>query len=141
MQKIVSIYLFVSSVLFLSAQDTIGTGIHDKADSAAGAKGTIYTFVEEMPKYIGEDGALIKFIKDNLRYPQMEKDNHIQGKVLVRFVIEPDGAIIEAKVVKRVSMGLDKEAMRIAKLLKFTPGKQQGKPVRVYYNLPIEFKL
>lgn len=141
MQKIVSIHLFVLSVLFLSAQDTIGIGIDDKADSAVGANGTIYTFVEEMPKYIGEDGALIKFIKDNLRYPQMEKDNHIQGKVLVRFVIEPDGAITEAKVVKRVSVGLDKEAIRIAKLLKFTPGKQQGKPVRVYYNLPIEFKL
>lgn len=137
MQKIIASYVFASNVLFISAQDIIKTAV----DSATEANGNIYTFVEEMPKYIGEDKEVAKFVKNNLRYPEMERDNHVEGKVFIRFVIEPDGTITGVKVMKSVSPGLDKEAVRVVRLLKFSPGSQQGEPVRVYYNLPIEFKL
>lgn len=102
----------------------------------------VFTFVEQNPEYPGGDGELIKFISKNLRYPQMEKDNKIQGKVLVRFVVMEDGSVNDVTVMRSVSPGLDKEAVRVVKLLKgFTPGKQQGKPVRVYFNFPVYFKL
>ena len=66
----------------------------------------------------------------------------IQGKVLLRFVVMEDGAVSDVNVIRGVSPGLDKEAVRVVKTLpKFKPGKQQGKAVRVYFNLPVVFKL
>ena len=71
----------------------------------------------------------------------MERDNHIQGTVIVGFVIKEDGSVSDAKIKKGVSIGLDKEAKRIVKKLKFNPGIQDGKAVRVSYEVPIEFIL
>ena len=72
----------------------------------------------------------------------MERDNDIQGKVLLRFVVMEDGSVQDVNVVRSVSSGLDKEAVRVVRTLpKFKPGKQQGKAVRVYFNLPVVFKL
>ena len=102
----------------------------------------IFTFVEQNPQYPGGDGELMKFLQKNIQYPQMERDNDIQGKVLLRFVVMEDGSVNDVQVVRAVSPGLDKEAVRVVKMLpKFTPGKQQGKPVRVYFNLPVVFRL
>ncbi|HRG88708.1 MAG TPA: TonB family protein [Chitinophagales bacterium] len=102
----------------------------------------IFTFVEQMPVFPGGDAALVKFLQQNLKYPQMERDNDIQGKVLLRFVVLENGSVDDVIVIKGVSPGLDAEAMRVIKLMpKFTPGRQQGKPVKVYYNIPIVFKL
>jgi protein TonB len=72
----------------------------------------------------------------------MERDNDIQGKVLLRFVVMEDGSVADVNVMRGVSPGLDKEAVRVVRMLpKFKPGRQQGKPVRVYFNLPVVFKL
>jgi len=102
----------------------------------------IFTFVEQNPQFPGGDGELMKFLQKNIQYPQMERDNDIQGKVLLRFVVMEDGSVADVQVVRAVSPGLDKEAVRVVKMLpKFTPGKQQGKPVRVYFNLPVVFRL
>lgn len=102
----------------------------------------VFTFVEQNPEYPGGDSEMLKFIQRNLQYPQMEKDNNIQGKVLLRFVVMEDGSVADVTVMRSISPGLDKEAVRVIKLLKgFVPGRQQGKPVRVYYNLPVIFRL
>ena len=102
----------------------------------------IFTFVQQNPQYPGGDEELMKFIKKNIQYPKMEHDNNIQGKVILRFVVMEDGSVGNVTVVRAVSPGLDKEAIRIAKtLLKFEPGRNQGKPVRVYYSLPIVFQI
>jgi protein TonB len=102
----------------------------------------IFTFVEQNPEFPGGDAELIKFLQKNIQYPQMERDNDIQGKVLLRFVVMEDGSVQDVNVVRSVSPGLDKEAVRVVKMLpKFKPGKQQGKAVRVYFNLPVVFKL
>ena len=102
----------------------------------------IFTFVEQNPEFPGGDGELIKFLQKNIQYPQMERDNDIQGKVLLRFVVMEDGSVQDVNVVRSVSPGLDKEAVRVVRMLpKFKPGKQQGKAVRVYFNLPVVFTL
>lgn len=103
----------------------------------SGDTSLIYTFAEKMPEYPGGDAELMKYIRSSMKYPQMEKDNHISGKVVIRFVVEADGTVRNTMVVKSASPSIDKEVMRVLKTLRFAPAVQQGKPVRVYYNLPI----
>jgi protein TonB len=99
-----------------------------------------YVFVEQKPEFPGGDAALLKFMRDNIKYPEMELSNDIQGRVLLRFVVLEDGSVSNVEVQRGVSPGLDREAQRVAKLLpKFTPGKQQGRAVKVYFNLPVKF--
>ncbi len=102
----------------------------------------VFTFVEQMPEFPGGDAGLVKFLSQNIVYPQMERDNDIQGRVLLRFIVMEDGQVDSVTVMRGVSPGLDREAVRVVKALpKFKPGTQQGKPVRVYFNLPIVYKL
>ena len=102
----------------------------------------IFTVVEQMPAYPGGEEAMMKFIQANIQYPDMERENDIQGRVVVGFVVLEDGSLTDIAVKKGVSSGIDKEAVRVVKKLpKFTPGKQQGKAVKVSFVLPIMFKL
>jgi len=102
----------------------------------------IFTIVEQPAEFPGGDGELMKFLQKNIQYPQMERDNDISGKVLLRFVVMEDGSVADVTVLRGTSPGLDKEAVRVVKTLpKFKPGRQQGKAVRVYFNLPVIFRL
>ncbi|MBS1611371.1 MAG: energy transducer TonB, partial [Bacteroidetes bacterium] len=102
----------------------------------------VYDFVEEMPKFPGGEDSLWRFIKANLTYPEKEKQDSIQGKVIVGFVVNEEGLVTNPEVKRGVSPGLDAEALRLVSILpKFAPGKQQGKHVKVKYVLPIVFKL
>lgn len=105
---------------------------------------TVYNFMsmESPPQYPGGMDKFYKFIGDNLKYPAMAADNNIQGKVIVSFTIEKDGSLTEPKVERKLGYGLDEEALRVLKLTKrWNPGMQNGKPVRVKYNIPIVFNL
>lgn len=102
----------------------------------------IFTAVEESPKFPGGDKAMYDFLSKNIRYPEMAAQNNIQGRVTVQFVVEKDGSIGEVKVVRGKDPDLDKEAVRVVKSMpKFIPGKMNGQAVRVWYTLPINFKL
>lgn len=102
----------------------------------------IFTAVEESPKFPGGDAELYKYLSKNIRYPEMAAQNNIQGKVIVQFVVEKNGAVGEVKVMRGKDPDLDKEAVRVVKSLpKFIPGKMNGQSVRVWYTLPINFKL
>ena len=102
----------------------------------------VFQVVEQMPQYPGGDEAMMKFIQKNIQYPTMERDDDIQGRVVVGFVVNEDGSLSNITIKKGVSSGIDKETIRVVKLMpKFIPGKQQGKAVRVQYVLPIMFKL
>lgn len=103
----------------------------------------IFEFVESNPVPPGgSQEALLKWIARNLQYPEIAAENGVQGKVIVQFVVEKDGSISKATVVRGVDASLDKEALRVVnKMDKWQPGKQGGKPVRVKYTLPIQFKL
>jgi len=102
----------------------------------------IFTFVEEYPEFPGGDKALREFILNNLNYPEIARKTGITGTVYVQFVVEKDGSISDVKVVRGIGGGCDEEAVRVVKSMpKWKPGKQRGQPVRVYFTLPIEFKL
>jgi protein TonB len=103
---------------------------------------TDFKFLEVMPVPYGGASAWSKFLSKNLRYPDMAIDQHIQGKVWVSFIIEADGKLSNFKVERGVGYGLDEEALRVLKLAPaWKPGIQNGHPVRVQYNIPINFQL
>ncbi len=102
-----------------------------------------YIYVEFMPSFPGGEEALARFLRKNLRYPQMAQENEIEGRVFVQFVINPQGKISEVTTVgPHRGGGLDEEAVRVVKSMPdWKPGKQNGQPVSVRYNLPIGFTL
>ena len=102
----------------------------------------IFTVVEEQPGYPGGDEARIKFLQENIKYPEEAKELGVQGKVFVTFVVEVDGSITDVKVLRGIGAGCDEEAIRVVKSMpRWVPGKQRGQPVRVQFNLPIKFTL
>lgn len=105
-------------------------------------KDDIYRSAEQMPQFPGGETALMKYIQSHIKYPPTAAKNHVQGRVIVQFVVEKNGRIGEVKVVRSVDKDLDKEAVRVCKSLpKFTPGRQNGQAVSVWYTLPVTFKL
>jgi protein TonB len=95
-----------------------------------------------MPQFPGGDQALMSYLSKHINYPPMAAENNIQGKVILQFVVEKDGKVGEVKVARSVDKDLDREAVRVVKTLpKFTPGRQNGQAVRVWYTLPVTFKL
>ncbi len=102
----------------------------------------VFFIVEEMPKFPGGDLALRKYIAENIRYPEMAKENDIQGTVYVRFVVNEKGKVTDVQVIRGVDPLLDAEAVRVVKSLPdYTPGKQRGKAVKVSHSVPIKFAL
>ena len=102
----------------------------------------VFKSVEQMPQFPGGDAALMKFLSSHINYPPMAAENNVQGKVIVQFVVDKTGKVGEVKVVRSVDKDLDHEAIRVCQALpKFTPGRQNGRPVSVWYTLPIQFKL
>ena len=102
----------------------------------------VFDVVEQKPQFPGGDAALLKFIQEHLHYPPMAQENNIQGRVVVQFVVTKTGAVGDVRVVRGKDPDLDKEAVRVVKLLpKFIPGKMNGHAVNVWYTLPIQFKL
>ncbi len=96
-------------------------------------------YAEIMPKFNGD---VNEFLSKNIRYPSIAVEIGLQGRVTCQFVINKDGSIEDVQVVRSVDPSLDKEAMRVIKLMpKWQPGIQNGKPVRVKYYLPVNFKL
>ena len=102
----------------------------------------IYEQVEEMPSFPGGSNALLSFIAANLKYPVAAQENGIQGRVIVKFVVDKDGRITDVEITRSVAPSLDEEAMRIVKAMpKWKPGKLKGNCVRVKYTIPIVFGL
>lgn len=98
--------------------------------------------VQEQPEFPGGVEAMYKYLGKNTKYPQMEQDAGITGKVYVEFVVSNTGAITDVTLKRGVSSGLDKEALRVVKAMPpWTPGKMNGKPVKVRYILPVSFIL
>ena len=102
----------------------------------------IFEAVEQQAEFPGGMGALMKWLSNNIRYPEAAAQNDIQGRVIVKFVVEKDGSIGTVTVLKGVDKDLDKEAIRVVKKMpKWQPGKNNGVAVRSYFNLPVTFKL
>jgi len=102
----------------------------------------IFTVVEVQPQFPGGEDSLYNFIYSNLRYPQVAKDNAIEGRVFLTFVVEKDGSITNVKIIRDIGGGCGHEAKRVVEMMpKWIPGKQNGKPVRVQFNMPIRFEV
>ena len=102
----------------------------------------IFTIVEEMPSFPGGEEELFKYLGKSIKYPQMAADAGISGVVYVTFVVDKDGKVKDAKVLRGIGGGCDEEAIRVVKAMPpWKPGKQRGKAVKVQYNLPIRFTL
>ena len=102
----------------------------------------IFVAVEQPAEFPGGAAAMMKWLSNNIRYPESAQQNGISGRVVVKFVVEKDGSIGNPTIVKGVDRDLDQEALRVVKRMpKWQPGKNNGQPVRSYFNLPVTFRL
>ena len=114
--------------------------------------------VEEMPRFPGcenepeaerktcADKAMLQFIYKNIKYPPIARENGVEGTVVVTFVVEKDGSISDARVLRDIGAQCGSEALRVVQMMnsmgqKWSPGKQRGRPVKVQFNLPVKFRL
>ncbi|GAB3757433.1 energy transducer TonB [Spirosoma pomorum] len=112
------------------------------AVEAAPKEEQVFTVVEQQPEFNGGMAALGQYLSKNLRYPAAAQRANVAGRVFVSFVVNTDGSIQDVSVLKGLGFGTDEEAIRVIKAMpKWRPGKQSGRPVRVKYNLPINFTL
>ncbi|MCD8078894.1 MAG: TonB family protein [Bacteroides sp.] len=102
----------------------------------------IFDVVEKMPEFPGGQAALMQYLSKNIKYPTIAQENGTQGRVIVQFVVNTDGSIVDAQVVRSVDPYLDKEAIRVISTMpKWQAGMQRNKPVRVRYTVPVMFRL
>jgi protein TonB len=118
----------------------------------------IFKVVEEMPRFPGcedlaaaerktcADRKMLEFIYKNIKYPAIARENGIEGTAVVTFVVEKDGKVTDARLLRDPKGGTGDEALRVVNLMntegiRWVPGKQRGRPVRVQFNLPVKFKL
>lgn len=132
----------------VSTKTQEGTDIIDLPDEGDGnaiieePASQIFTIVEQMPEFQGGEEKLFEYLSKNIKYPSMARENGITGTVYVTFVVEGDGKITDVKKLRGIGGGCDEEAIRVVKSMpSWKPGKQNGKSVRVQFNLPIKFTL
>ena len=102
----------------------------------------VFVVVEKSPEFPGGNDSLYAFIGRNIKYPEAAKKNKIEGRVFVTFVVEKDGQVSSAKILRDIGGGCGEEALRVVNSMpKWKPGTQRGNPVRVQFNLPIMFQL
>ena len=105
-------------------------------------KPQIFSHVEQMPAFPGGERAMMQWLNENMQYPVIAQEQGIQGRVIIRFVVGPDGTVSGAEVQRSLDPSCDREALRVVrKMPKWIPGKQNGQAVSVYYTLPVLFKL
>lgn len=139
-----------TSKLSISVADVKGSDSADAIDIAdlkdnkevIEEETTPYIAVEQMPQFPGGNEALLKFISTHLKYPVIAAENGVQGTVTLRFVVSPTGEVTKVEVLRQLDPSCDKEAIRVIKSLpQWVPGKQNGKPVPVYFTVPVRFRL
>ena len=102
----------------------------------------VYDMVTESPEFPGGPKAMMEYLKTNMRYPQIAKENGIQGRVILQFVVDETGKVRDPKILRSVDPALDAEALRLVEAMPlWTPGKQDGKAVAVRFTVPVSFKL
>lgn len=132
--------LFVLALL-LSAHTAIHAQSNQNTERNASDE-KIFDVVEQPPSFPGGQAALMSYLSKNVKYPEEALKDNVQGRVIVGFIVEKDGSVSNAKIIRGVDSALDKEAIRIVMSMpKWTPGRQNGRNVRTKYNVPVNFKL
>ena len=131
--------------LYNSEIDEEGIEVHKmiaSRDKEKDKEVKVFQFVEEMPEFPGGPKALLHFISQSIDYPTVARENGIQGRVYINFVINTDGRVSDARILRGVDPALNREALRVVNSLpNWKPGRQSGKAVRVAYSIPINFVL
>jgi TonB family protein len=128
-------------------KDTTYTIIYKQGDAISGneylkIKGDLFGEAEVVPTFPRGDSGFNQFLSRGIRYPPIARENNVQGKVILTFVVERDGSLSDIKIVRGIGSGCDEESVRVISLSpKWIPGTIKGKPVRVQYSLPITFAL
>ena len=127
-------FLGIAAMSSVQAQETPDTATQEKK---------FYIIEEEFPEFIGGDVARVKFLAENLQYPEEAKEANLEGRAVVGFVVEPDGSITNVEIAKSSGYSiLDEEAIRVVQSMpNWKPGKQDGEAVRVRFTMPITFTL
>lgn len=124
----------ISSSVILAKEIENNSQVNEEED--------VYLAVEQQAEFPGGNAALMKWLGTNMRYPEEAQKNDIQGRVIVKMIIEKDGTVSNATIVKSVDKDLDNEALRLVKIMpRWQPGKVSGVAVRSYYSLPLSFIL
>lgn len=127
--------ILISTVVMIMIQSSYNT-------VSAQSKEEIFVAAEVMPSFPGGTTTLMNTIYKNLTYPQDARDNGIEGKVILRFVVTKEGNIVQPTIVKGLYPSIDKAVLDIVpKIPRFEPGKNAGKPVNVWYSIPVTFKI
>ena len=120
----------------------IGEKAVESSDPKKVFTGKVYDLVDEMPSFPGGLEELYKWIDNNVQYPAVARENGIEGRVILKFIVEKDGSLSDSTVIHSVHPMVDREALRlVGQMPKWNPGRRAGVPVRVRYCLPIKFKL
>ncbi len=126
----------------LDGDDDWDKPVESAQKSQAPGEEDVYMVVEESPEFPGGTNALMGYLRDNMVIPDSCRENNIQGRVLVTFIVEKDGSITKPVVVKSVNHLLDAEALRLVSAMpKWKPGRQNGQAQRVKFTIPINFRL
>ena len=138
-----------NGILFINTKEYVKNGKKEvvdvavkKSDEESAEPEGAFDVVEQMPEFPGGAAGMMKFIAENVKYPEEAYSKGIEGRVLVQFIIEKDGSVTNVKVIKKVNDAIDAEAVRVVKAMpKWKPGKQNGREVRVKYTIPVSFRL
>lgn len=129
------LYFFLIGILSCSSTSLLAQKTDNSEDKP------VYS-VEQMPQYPEGEEALLKFIKENLKYPKEAAQGGVEGKVVIRFVVNREGVVTDVTVIRSLNAVCDQEAMRVVKMMPtWTPGKSNGRNIPVYYSLPVVYKL
>lgn len=132
----------ISIANVIGNDDENGVDIKDLDQHAVVVEAEILSSVEVMPQFPGGEEEMMRYIASNLRYPTMAMEMGVEGRVVVRFVVNKNGEVSSVEVIRSLDPACDKEAMRVIKSMpKWIPGRQGGRAVSVYYNIPIVYKL
>lgn len=130
-------HFMMTMLLMLMA--TVAMAQHNRGNAG---KDKVYDVVEVMPQFPGGQVELFNFLSDNVKYPVDAEKKKIEGRVIATFVVDKDGSITDAEIVRSVYPSLDAEALRVINAMpKWVPGRQSGKAVRVKYTVPLTFSL
>ncbi len=149
MKKIIFLLLITMPLFGIAQKDS--TIIEDDFEEIIDAplpppypdkKEVVVQIVEKMAEYPGGNGAMSKFIQKNLKYPKKARKKEIEGRVIIQFVINKEGKVTKAKILRDIGYGCGEEALKVVnKMPKWKPATQRGKPVKVMMTLPFNFKL
>ena len=130
------------ALLLVSNISCVSSEIKEEMLKSRATEGEVHKICEEMPDFPGGMVECMKWLANNVKYPEEAIQNKKEGRVIVQFVVNKDGSIMDAKVVRSIDPLLDKEALRVINLMpKWKPGKNQGEAVRVRYTMPVMFRL